>query len=143
MPADDYGTANIIGGFRRKIAHYYGDPVRRFLLLAAAILVVALPVYPNLLPFGVSYQVIVAVVLVVFAALTNPLRRWTLAWDAGLALAGLLMSEITAVNEYAASTWPLFLVRELLAFVFLFALYFSIKTLRAMTLHQTGKPIDR
>lgn len=124
---------------RPGIPHYYGDPVRQLFLAAAALSVVAAPFFPNLLPFNSAQSVLFIVVLVIVAALTNPKKRWTAFVDALLAAYGVIVIEMVAIEEFSTSGWMMFFARELLAIAFLFALYFSVKTIRAMLLHQLGK----
>lgn len=121
------------------VAHYYGDPVRQLFLAAAALSVIAAPFFPGVLPFNTAQSVLFIVVLVVAAALTNPKKRWTAVADAVIAAYGVIVVESFAIDEFSKSSWPLFFVRELLAIAFLFALYYSVKTIRAMVMHQLGK----
>lgn len=121
------------------IPHYYGDPVRQLFLAAAALSVIAAPFFPNILPFNTAQNVLFIVILVVAAALTNPRKRWTAFVDATIAAYGVIVTESIAIEEFGSSSWPLFFARELLAIAFLFALYYSVKTIRAMVLHQLGR----
>jgi len=50
-----------------------------------------------------------------------------------------LLAEATAVSLYASDSLMLFLAREVVAVLLIFAFYLSVKTVRAMSLHQIGK----
>lgn len=123
----------------QNIPHYYGDTARWLMLLVAAILFVTVPVFPDLLPFSPLLQIVTAVLLVVFAALTSPHKRWTVVCDALLSGIVLIAVELIAIETYAGSSGAIFLLREGIALVLLFALYYSLKTLRSMALHVLGQ----
>ena len=122
-----------------QIPHYYGDPVRFIFVLVAALWLISLPFFPHLLPFEPLIQVIAIVVIVVFAALTNPKKRWILAYDALIAGIGVVVIESAAINQFSVSNWVEFVVREILVILFLIALYLSLKTVRAMYMDEIGK----
>jgi hypothetical protein len=127
------------GSNLHRIAHYYGDPVRWLFLGAAALWFVSLPLFPGVLPTDAALQVAAGVLLVIFAALTNPHKRWIIVGDSIIAGLGLIVFETIAIDQFSTSSWTLFILREALALMFLTALYFSLKTVRAMMLHQIGK----
>jgi len=116
----------------KKIPHYYGDEVRGLLIAIAVISTIAIPIWKNFLPVSIAIQVGIIVILVILAGLTSPDKRWTMTLDAGAAAVGVTAFEATAVIYYQDSSMILFLVREVVALLFLSALYFSIKTLRGM-----------
>jgi len=121
------------------IEHYYGDIVRQLFLIAAVLILMSIPLYAELLPYALAVQTLVVVVVAIFAALTNPFKKWILVGDAVIAVLGLLAFEVAAISAYVEKMYLLFAAREALALVFLFALYFSVKTVCAMWLHQLGK----
>ncbi|QSH39379.1 hypothetical protein JXR01_03725 [Candidatus Kaiserbacteria bacterium] len=122
-----------------QINHYYGDPVRLLFVLASAVWLLALPFFPDLLPFNPLIQVFAVVVIIVFAALTNPSKRWVMAYDALIAGIAVVVIESAAINQFEMSSWLEFAVREVLVVLFLIALYLSLKTVRAMYMNQIGK----
>ncbi len=122
-----------------RIPHYYGDTARWLMLLVAVVLFVSVPIFPDLLPLSPSLQVVAAVLLVIFAALTSPHKRWSIVCDAVLSGAVLIAVELIAVETYAGSSWSVFLLREGIVIVLLFSLYYSLKTLRSMSLHVLGQ----
>lgn len=121
------------------IAHYYGDYVRMFFLGTAALSFVAIPVFGNVLPFGTLVQVSAGLLLVLLAGLTHPHSRMLQLYDAAVAGLGVLLLESAAISFYSIDSVQLFAVREASALMLLFAFYYSIKTLRAMSLGKVGQ----
>ena len=121
-----------------RISHYYGDSVRQILLAAAALMLVGMPFYTDDLSVEMPFIVIAAVVLVIVAALTSPMKSAVISADVIVSGVGLIIFEIWAILGYGESTVLQFVLREALAILFLFALYFSSKTLRSMLLNQIG-----
>ena len=121
------------------LPHYYGDYVRKLFLGAAALLLVFAPFLGGFLPLTLPFEIVGAVALVAFAALTSPKKQWVVAGDAVLSGAFMFVCEIIAIFAYLQDDMLMFFAREALAVIFLFAFYFSVKTLRAMILHQIGK----
>ena len=123
----------------KQIPHYYGDRVRALFIVAAALWLLVLPFYPSILPFYPFLQVPFIVLLVIFAALTSPKKMWVMMYNVLLAALGVVIFEITAIYFFQEGTIFEFLIREVLVILFLAALYFSLKTVRAMYSHQIGK----
>lgn len=127
------------------IPHYYGDYVRELFVAAAALTAVAIPVWGDLLPIGTPLQVAGMLLLVILAGLTNPHGKLIMLYNATVAAIGVLLFEVAAVTYYAVEPFTLFMLREAAAILLLFALYFSVKTIRAMSLGKLGKkdlPVD-
>ena len=122
----------------QKIPHYWGDPVRILFVCAAVFSIVAIPLFGDLLPFGSLFEIVSAVILVVLAALTNPHSQSVMIINALVAGIGVVLYEQAAVSLYAVDSSLLFVVREAVALVLLFALYFGVKTVRSMMLHKIG-----
>jgi hypothetical protein len=125
---------------RHDIPHYYGDYVRELFVAAAALTAVAIPVWGDLLPIGTSLQVAAALLLVILAGLTNPHGKIIMLYNATVATIGVFLFEVTAITYYSEQPFVLFTIRETAAILLLFAMYFSIKTMRAMSLGKLGKP---
>lgn len=126
-----------------KISHYYGDTVRQIFIAAASLMLLAAPFYTDDLSIELPFIVLGTVVIVGVAALTNPWKSSVISADAITAGTGLIIFEMWALLEYHSGTMLQFILREALAILFLFALYFSTKTLRSMLLHQVGKHDSR
>ena len=124
------------------ISHYYGDTVRQLLLASAAIMLIGAPYYTDDIGTEIFFILIGALVLVVVSAMTSPWKQSVISLDAVVAGVGLVIFELWALMGYGDVAIK-FILREFLAILFLFAFYFSTKTLRAMLLHQIGKRDSR
>ena len=116
----------------KRILHYYGDTVRQLFVLAALVMVVSLPFFTEEIgqPLIIS---LVAILLVGMAAgLTSPRHTWTATFNVFISIGGFLTFEDYAVDWYSryGSTGSFFWTNQLLAVIFLLALYFSLKTFR-------------
>lgn len=119
----------------RKIPHYHGDIVRKLFVAAGVILLVALPIFSELLPISTISLIVAIVVMIFFAALTNPKLRWTNIIDVLIATVGVVVFEFLAVVNYAIDGMS-FIASQALALIFLFALYYSARTARAIATGQ-------
>ena len=126
-------------GLEPSIPHYYGDYVRQIFMLAGAAMLILAPFLINRSPELIPFEIAGAIILVCLAALTNPHKQLVMTANVIAAGAVVLMYEILALSAYAAGDTLIFIEREALAVLLLFALYFSVKTLRNMILGQTGK----
>ena len=120
------------------LPHYYGDFVRQFFVGAAALMLLTAPFKSEMLAPLLPIEVAGAVALVCLAALTNPRKQWVLIADAVAAGAGVFLYEFAALVEYNSGSLAYFALREVIAVILMFGLYFSVKTVRAMVLHQIG-----
>lgn len=125
--------------FRHDIPHYYGDYVRDLFVATAVLSAVALPVFGDLLPFGTLAQVGSALLLVLLAGLTNPHGRMLMLYNVIVSGVGVLLLESAAISLYSSDSVELFVSREVASVLLLFAFYFGIKTMRAMSLGKLGK----
>lgn len=124
------------------ISHYYGDFVREFLLGGAVVMLLAAPFYADEIRMELPFEVISALIFVALAAITNPWKKSILAADAIAAGIATVVYQIWALNGYGTASNTAFILREAVSFIFLFAFYFSVKTVRAMVLHQIGKRVS-
>src|SRR3989338_4115155 len=124
------------------VAHYYGDFVREFLLGGAVVMLLTAPFYADELRAELPIEVITAVILVALAAMTSPWKKSILVADAIAAGVVTIVYQIWALNGYGTTTNVIFVLREAISIIFLFAFYFSVKTVRAMVLHQIGKRVS-
>lgn len=111
-------------------SHYYGDTVRILFVIGAALLFLSQFIGD---PFMTSTaSLVLAIILVIAAGLTNPVQTW-IHW-ANIILSGLclILFGSIAITRYR-ETGSLFGTTALviiLVLVFLFAMYSAIKTLR-------------
>lgn len=124
---------------KKEIAHYYGDTTRILFLIGGVIILATLPFYKGLLPIGTSALMIFVVLLALGAAIMNPFQRWIVYVDTAVAAIAMMLFEYTAITWYGIDDLLLSVIRQVLAIIFLFSLYYSGKTLRAMLLHQIGR----
>ncbi len=121
--------------------HYYGDVVRFLFLLGAVIMLITLPfLNPNLpVPLVISILIILTIGLV--AGVTNPLQKSTAFITTLISSIALIVFEYYAVTTYLNDSFAnlLFIVNQILALIFLFALYYSTKTLRAKLIEKKDK----
>lgn len=115
------------------LPHYYGDIVRKLFLWGGLIMLLTLPFFNQFLPVPAFVSMLAILVIGLVAGFTNPLQRWVMFLDIVVALVGLIAFEYHAVSQYSVIPLLLFLIDQLLAVIFFFALYFSTKTLRGIT----------
>lgn len=118
------------------IKHYWGDAVRQLLVVGAVVILLGSPFYVGVFGSGLVLNIIAVLVIVAFAALTNPLKRWIIMADAVIAGVGVVLFGSWAVASYGVEDILTTVASAGLALVFLSAFYFSIKTLRSMLLDQ-------
>ena len=124
------------------IPHYYGDYVRQIFMLCGAVMLISSPFLSSALPAALPFEIGGALMVAILGALTNPAKQISMLADAIVAVVGVVTYELLALNAYSSGAMIAFLEREALAIAFLFALYFSVKTLRNMAFHTIGKKIS-
>ena len=144
--AKDYGGASerAVHGFEPSyssystIRHYHGDIARDLLLGAAALSLIASPLYADSLK--TQFPLIIAGVLAsaVAAGLTDPKRRISATIDAVVSGVALVMYAGWALVNYSGENPVAFVLRMAIAIIFFFAFYFSMKTVRAFSLGEVG-----
>lgn len=114
--------------------HYYGDIVRRLFILSAIIMVVTLPFLTSSLPVSPLVSILVIVLLSLTAGLLAPRNRWVISVNLLVSLAAVIAFEYCAVDAYQRLSFDslLFLVNQVLAIIFVFALYYASKTIRSI-----------
>lgn len=123
--------------------HYYGNIVRMLFLMASIYMVVGLPVIRNYIEIPTVLSVIGILILGLAAGLTNPKQTWDAGINVGIAGFGLVVFESYAVAAYTknGADDKFFLSNLILGFIFLLAVYFSVKTLRGLLLKQGSSKI--
>lgn len=122
---------------RRKNTHYHGDNVRMLFFVAAVVLIIAQSTGAEL-PLSTLGSVLVAVVLVIAAGITNPSQKGIHWFNACIAVLGTVLFGTAAVQHYRAGLSvfdPSFTYTEALALLSLVALYFTTRTIRASIQH--------
>ena len=121
--------------------HYYGDVVRFLFLAAAVIMLVTLPFLNPNLPVPLIFSILIILSIGLVAGVTNPLQKSTSFITTGISAIALIVFEYYAVTTYINTSYTniLFIVNQILALIFLFALYYSTKTLRAKLIEKDNK----
>jgi len=135
LPMADY----LPYGFSDHLPHYHGDAVRQLLASAAILMLVGAPFYASFLGVELPFLITGALALVAVAALVNPHKKSIFLVAAVASGVGLVVFETWALYGYYDSNWAQFILREVIAVVFLAGFYFSMKTVRAFVLHKVGK----
>ncbi len=116
--------------YMKLLSHYYGDIVRALFLIGGIVMMLALPFFKNLIPAPYFVSIFALVVIATTAGLTAPSRRWTMRLNLFVSFLGFAVFEYFAVTQYGEVDPALFLTNQLLAFVFFFSFYYSVKTSR-------------
>lgn len=124
---------------RDKIPHYHGDKVRLLFLGTAALGFVGIPFWGHMVPFGTMFEVVSGIALVVLAGLANPRSKWVMILSIVVAAFGAFILEGSAISFHARDSVQLLVAREAGALMLVAALYYSVKTLRAMTQGKIGE----
>jgi len=116
------------------LAHYYGDIVRKLFFAAAILMLAGLPFFADRLPVSTIESLVIIVAIGFFAGLTNPVEPFPAIINTLTSAVAVVVFEYYAVLNYQLNSVgdSLFLVDQALAIIFLFALYYGTKTLRAM-----------
>ncbi len=132
MPQDDITVSPYQ---KQGLPHYYGDTVRNLFVAAAVLIFAALPIFPDLLPSARPFfTVLFGIALVGLAALVNPRNKGVMLVAVVFSATGGALFEMSAVGQFdiRALILPSFLIRQVIAIILLFALYFSGRTYRSM-----------
>ncbi len=121
------------------ISHYYGDSVRLLFLSATVLMLVGAPLYTDDLASQSLAIIIGALALVVIAGLMSPRMRFAKVLGAACSVIGAAVYETWALSGYSVTPGYVFLLREFIALIFFFALYFSLKTVRADVLEPANE----
>lgn len=129
----------IPGLIQERITHYHGDIVRSIFFIVVAFSFLVVPLWGHLLPFGNMFEIAAGISFVVLAGLTNPHSRGVMYLNIAAAALGAFLFELAAISFRSTDPIQLLFVREAAAVLLLTALYFSIKTARAMRLGKIGE----
>ncbi|CAN5733318.1 hypothetical protein BH11PAT2_BH11PAT2_07230 [soil metagenome] len=121
------------------IPHYHGDIVRILLLTSVGLAFLAIPLWGHIMPFGTMFEVVSGLIVIVLAGLTNPHSQWIMGLNAIAAGIGAFLSELSAISLSHSDSVQLLIMREISALVLIVALYYSVKTLRAMMQGKIGE----
>lgn len=117
---------------RARIAHYYGDTVRKLMLAAAIVILVGAPLYATDLARELPFDIVGALILICFAAFTSPRSRTMMIANTVAAGVGMVLFELWALTAYGEVPPAVVAIRQAIAVIFVFAFYFAGKSLRHM-----------
>lgn len=117
------------------LSHYYGNRVRQIFFACAAVMLIGLPFVKDALAVPAFFSVVAILLLDFLAALTNPKQKWINTANTVTAALGLVIFEFLAIKAFGIHDALFFVINQFLALMFLVALYFNTKTLRAMLLN--------
>lgn len=116
-----------------KPAHYYGDIVRILFLVACAVMLVGLPAFLGYTHLPTIVSVFAMLILGCAAGLTNPNQLWSAVLNVIISVFGFMVFESFAVIAYTnAESFPFLASNLCLGFIFIAAVYYSVKTVRGM-----------
>ncbi len=118
--------------------HYYGNLIRKNFFFAGFVIMMAALLDSELRSFYLFVGLFGVVGVTVLAGLTSPRKRAVMLTDVLVSAFMFLVFEYFAIAAYARYenfSDSVFLLRQLIAVVFLVALYYSTKTMRY---HETG-----
>jgi hypothetical protein len=123
---------------QQKSLHYYGDIVRDCFLVAALLMLIGLPWFVKYLTVPLPFSLLSIAVLALAAGLTNPVLYWSAIVNVVVSVAGFFVFEAGAVQAYVhySPESKFFAANQLLAVIFVLALYYSVKTLRGFFLNR-------
>lgn len=125
-----------IGGH---IAHYYGDHIRKMFLGVAVALLLSAPFLSGVLESLAPLHILLAPILIAFSALTTPRSQLIMMGNVAVAAFGAIIFELITVSVYRQDYVWSAIAYEAIALIFVFSLYFSLKTLRTMRFGLIGK----
>lgn len=125
--------------FGGHLAHYYGDHVRKMFLGVAVVLLISAPFLSGILETLAPLHILIAPILIAFSALTTPRSQFIMVGNVAVAALGAIVFELITVSVYRQEYVWSAIAYEAIALTFVFALYFSLKTLRTMRLGLIGK----
>lgn len=131
--------------WNRDIPHYYGDYVRSLFIAMAVLSFVVVPLWGDLLPFGIIPQIGASVLLVLLAGFTSARNFYLMLVNATVAGVSVVLLETFAIIRHPFDGVQLFVAREFGVLLMLTALYFSVKTLRSMMdgkIGHTDSPLE-
>jgi hypothetical protein len=116
-------------------AHYYGNYVRRLFLAGGAIMIFGYPFFKTLIDLPTWFAIACVLVVSIFSGLQTPRHRWSALVNTAISTIAFCAFEYKGTNFYLSTSYPenplFFWMNQLLAIIFFFALYFSIKSTRA------------
>ena len=116
-----------------KPQHYYGSIVRKLFVLAAVLTFLIYPFFSPFLPQQPALMIFAVAVLAIMAGLTSQRDRLVIVIDIIISILAIIFFENHAIVYVKLLPRGIFVADQILTFIFFFALYYSVKTLRGMS----------
>ena len=120
------------------VRHYYGDIVRALFVINAVIITAIVPFSGDIL-IAARLGAPAVIILIILAGFTNPHGKSVLVLGALISAIGVLFAEVLSITAYNAENWIFFFTFEIVSILFLVALYYGVKNVRAMALDKIGR----
>lgn len=119
------------------VEHYYGDILRRLFFTGSITILVTFPFFYNILTYSRVFILGCAILLILLAGLTSPKQRLIMFLNAVISFLAIIFFEYHSIQFYISDIGSflkffLFTISYFLSINFLFAFYYSVKTLRGM-----------
>jgi hypothetical protein len=121
--------------------HYYGDIVRRLFLAGAFLMALSLPFFWEDVSLPLYITIFAVIAADVVAGITTPAKFWSNVLNLLASVFAAAIFEYYAVEAYRniREETYFFLVNQVLALIFLAALYYSVKTVRGVWILTGGR----
>lgn len=124
-----------IESYKQQIPHYHGDTVRVLFVVASGLMFLA-ELIDGRLPFTSGAMILMIILLVVAAGITNPIQVWIHWVNLSFSLVGLMLFGGAALNRFRSDApFTESLLMGTLAAIFLVSLYLATRTVRGLMLH--------
>lgn len=122
----------------KPLEHYYGDIVRYLFLAAGIIMLVTLPLFQSLIETPLMVSISGIAVLGIAAGLTNPQQIVSAVVNFVISIVGFITFAYSATTSFQGKIEndKFILTNIILAAIFIFAIYFSMKTMRSRLLNK-------
>lgn len=122
----------------KPLEHYYGDIVRYLFLAAGIIMLVTLPLFQSLIETPLMVSITGIAVLGIAAGLTNPQQIVSAVVNFVISIVGFITFAYSATTSFQGKIEndKFILTNIILAAIFIFAIYFSMKTMRSRLLNK-------
>lgn len=115
-----------------KIGHYYGDTVRKIFLICGLVILITLPFLKSNISSPTFYSIIIVLILAFLAGMTNPKLKAVMIGDVIVSLISFCIFAYEAITKFTNLIDLLFITNLTLAVLFLFAFYWSVKSIRSL-----------
>ena len=112
--------------------HYYGNIVRTLFLIGAVIMLTTLPFFSTFLVLPAIFSIGALLAISILAGLTNPVQTYVMILNLVVSVFAIIVFEHHAVTQFVVIPTLLFMIDQVLALIFLVAVYYSTKTLRGV-----------